>query len=249
MESNSQYRQARGAPARSAPLLAARLQPRTVTVRAALPGDVVLISPEPSVLSGALAAAVTVRGLRTVPTVGAAAGLRAALIVLHTAMPTEHMRHLARSRRGTPVLVVARRFQATDVIATLRAGAVGFLVEDEVTRAELAGAVAGALHGHSHLSRTALTALVRQLRDPDAALASPSLAPDAVADLPAQPALSRREREVLDLLVAGRSNADIAAALALAEKTVRNHVTRVYRKLGVRNRAEAVARCRAAPLP
>jgi two-component system nitrate/nitrite response regulator NarL len=236
METASQYRGARDAPARSAPLLAARRGSRTVTVRATLPGDVLLISQDPAALVGALTGAAMVRGVRAVPTIAAAAGLRASLIVLHTNTPAEHTRNVLRARRGTPVLVVVRQFHPAEVVAALRAGALSFLIEGQFTRADLAGAVAGTMHGHSHLSGPALTAVVRELRDPSAALG------DAAAtgrDRATRPVLSRRELEVIELLVAGLSNADIADGLVLAEKTVRNHVTRIYRKLGVRNRRDA----------
>ncbi|GAA1774540.1 response regulator transcription factor [Luedemannella helvata] len=233
MESASQHRGAR-----IVPLLAAHRENRTVTVRAALPGDVLLISQDPGPLTSALGSAAMVRSVRAVSTVAAAAGLRASLIVLHTNTPAEHTRQVLRARRGTPVLVVVRQFQPAEVIATLRAGALSFLIEGHFTRADLAGAVAGTLHGHSHLSGAALTAMVHQLRDPVAALAE---APAMTGrERSSTAALSRREREVIDLLAAGRSNTDIAEALTLAEKTVRNHVTRIYRKLGVRNRREAI---------
>jgi DNA-binding NarL/FixJ family response regulator len=66
----------------------------------------------------------------------------------------------------------------------------------------------------------------------------------------AGPGLSAREREVLDLLAAGRTNREIAASLVVAEPTVRRHVANIYRKLGTRNRAESTAYAlRGAPLP
>lgn len=54
-------------------------------------------------------------------------------------------------------------------------------------------------------------------------------------------ALSAREREVLDLVARGRTNRAVAASLYLSENTVRNHLVRIYRKLGVTSRAQAVA--------
>lgn len=54
--------------------------------------------------------------------------------------------------------------------------------------------------------------------------------------------LTRRERATLELLCQGRSNAQIAWALGISEKTVRNHVSHLYRKIGVRSRAEAIVR-------
>lgn len=55
-------------------------------------------------------------------------------------------------------------------------------------------------------------------------------------------ALTGRERAVLSLLCEGRSNAQIGWQLGIAEKTVRNHVSGLFRKLGVRSRAEAIVR-------
>lgn len=55
--------------------------------------------------------------------------------------------------------------------------------------------------------------------------------------------LSRREQEVLAHTVRGLSNHEIAGALNVSTKTVENHLTRVYGKLGVRSRAEVIARC------
>src|SRR5919202_1401192 len=62
------------------------------------------------------------------------------------------------------------------------------------------------------------------------------------------PQLTAREREVLDLVAAGRSNAQIAAALYLSPKTVRNNVANVLTKLQVTDRAQAIVRAREAGL-
>jgi DNA-binding CsgD family transcriptional regulator len=53
--------------------------------------------------------------------------------------------------------------------------------------------------------------------------------------------LSAREREVMSLIAGGHTNGEIAAHLFLAEKTVKNHVRRIYSKLGVHNRPAAIA--------
>jgi DNA-binding NarL/FixJ family response regulator len=62
------------------------------------------------------------------------------------------------------------------------------------------------------------------------------------------PELTAREREVLELIARGESNADIAEKLTLTLKTVRNHVSNIYSKLQVANRAQAVIRARDAGL-
>jgi ATP/maltotriose-dependent transcriptional regulator MalT len=56
--------------------------------------------------------------------------------------------------------------------------------------------------------------------------------------------LSEREREVLNLLASGRTNSEIARDLFVAVGTVKSHTGNIYRKLGAKNRAEAIARAR-----
>jgi DNA-binding NarL/FixJ family response regulator len=123
-----------------------------------------------------------------------------------------------------------------DVFAALRAGAVGYLLKD-VSSARLAEAVLAAARGESVLQPSVAAKVVARF----AALP---------ADEPARPQplvvpLSGRELEVLRLLADGRSNREIAAALFLAEGTVKNHVTTVLGKLGARDRTQAALRGRA----
>jgi DNA-binding NarL/FixJ family response regulator len=62
------------------------------------------------------------------------------------------------------------------------------------------------------------------------------------------PALTDREREILDLVAAGHGNAAIARRLTLSDKTVRNHVSNIFAKLQVADRAQAIVRAREAGL-
>jgi pimeloyl-ACP methyl ester carboxylesterase/DNA-binding CsgD family transcriptional regulator len=62
------------------------------------------------------------------------------------------------------------------------------------------------------------------------------------------PTLTRREHEILELIARGNDNAQIAAHLALSEKTVRNHITNVFDKIGAENRSQAIVRAREAGL-
>ena len=62
------------------------------------------------------------------------------------------------------------------------------------------------------------------------------------------PELTEREREILDLMAAGRGNHEIARRLVLSDKTVRNHVSNILGKLQVSDRAEAIVRARQAGL-
>jgi len=72
------------------------------------------------------------------------------------------------------------------------------------------------------------------------------LAPPGPAAVRPFPELTDREREVLDLVAGGRSNTEITDLLGLSPKTVRNHVSNIFAKLGVRDRAEAIVRAREA---
>ncbi len=58
--------------------------------------------------------------------------------------------------------------------------------------------------------------------------------------------LTPRERDLVELIAQGRDNAQIAARLSLSEKTVRNHITRIFAKLEVENRSQAIVRAREA---
>ena len=79
-------------------------------------------------------------------------------------------------------------------------------------------------------------AAVAELRSLGVRLAGPSRARGAGPE-----ELTEREREIADLVAAGRSNKQLAAAVFLSEKTVEHHLSRVYAKLGVRNRTELAA--------
>src|SRR5262249_16991818 len=70
--------------------------------------------------------------------------------------------------------------------------------------------------------------------------------PDAAAGTPAFAGLTRRERELVELTAQGRDNAQIAALLALSEKTVRNHITSIFAKLEAENRSQAIVLAREA---
>jgi DNA-binding NarL/FixJ family response regulator len=121
------------------------------------------------------------------------------------------------------------------VFAAVRAGARGYLVkgaeQEEIVRAITTVAAGGAVFG---------APLARRIAD---FFTAGPVTPEAPF-----PQLTAREREILELLAAGRSNAQIAAALYLSPKTVRNNVSNVFAKLQVADRAEAIVRARDAGL-
>lgn len=115
------------------------------------------------------------------------------------------------------------------VYAALRAGASGFLLKD-APREELVRAVRVVAAGEALLAPTVTRRLIERFGGD---LASPT--PGAAVD-----ALTAREREVLALVAAGRSNLEIAEALVLTEATVKTHVSAILRKLALRDRVQAV---------
>jgi DNA-binding NarL/FixJ family response regulator len=118
------------------------------------------------------------------------------------------------------------------VYDALAAGASGFLLKD-VTPEHLVAAVRLVDTGDALLAPSITRRLVERF-----AAGAGSPAPPAVhRDLAA---LTPREREVLGLLGRGRSNAELAAALTLSEATVKTHVARIFAKLALRDRAQAV---------
>jgi DNA-binding NarL/FixJ family response regulator len=114
------------------------------------------------------------------------------------------------------------------VFDALAAGASGFLLKD-ATAERLFDAVRVVAAGEALLAPTVTRRLIRRFA---------GLRPGAVA--PALSELTPRETEVLRLLAEGLTNAEIAARLVLGEETVKTHVSRVLRKLGLRDRAQAV---------
>jgi DNA-binding NarL/FixJ family response regulator len=117
------------------------------------------------------------------------------------------------------------------IIDALRAGASGFLLKDAPTK-EVVAAVRAVAAGDAVLS----AAVTRQLLNQVA-----RRLPAAVSRHPHElDTLTAREREVLRMLAAGLSNAEIAAALVVSEATVKSHVSRLLNKLGLRDRVQAV---------
>src|SRR5947209_501054 len=115
----------------------------------------------------------------------------------------------------------------------LRAGAVGYLLKDAPSE-KLAEAIRVAARGESFLQPSVAAKVVAEFA---------RLAGGAVAHALVEP-LSAREREVLRLIARGASNREIAGALFLAEGTVKNHVTNILGKLGVRDRTQAALKAK-----
>jgi DNA-binding NarL/FixJ family response regulator len=163
--------------------------------------------------------------------VRAARALRPDVVLMDVRMPIldgiEAIRRLPNHR----VLVLTTFGLDEYIVEALRAGASGFITKD-VPAEELVHAVRVVAAGDALLT----PAVTRQLLDRVARrLPAPvSQAPEALGEL------TEREREVLELLARGMSNAEIAAALVVGDATVKTHVSNVLMKLGLRDRVQAV---------
>lgn len=136
---------------------------------------------------------------------------------------------LRRSADAPPVLVLTT-FEDEEILAgALRAGAAGFLLKG-VPADDLQRAVRTVAAGDSWLDPAVTGRVLAAYR-----AAPVPTQPDAALDV-----LTVREREVLVLIAAGRSNAEIAESLFLGEGTIKTHVGHVFAKLRIRDRAAAV---------
>jgi DNA-binding NarL/FixJ family response regulator len=129
---------------------------------------------------------------------------------------------LARQGITARVLVLTTYDTDSYVLPAIEAGATGYLLKD-APRAELLRAVRAAAQGQAVLSPSVATRLMSRVREPET-----------------KP-LSRRELEILRLVAAGTTNRDAAAKLLISEATVKTHLLNIYAKLGVSDRAAAVA--------
>ncbi|MFB9993793.1 response regulator [Deinococcus oregonensis] len=150
----------------------------------------------------------------------------------------EATKRLRASHPHVRVLALTTFDDDADVYGALRAGAVGYLLKD-VSANRLVEAIHAAARGESVLEPSVATRVVAEF-----ARLTEVAAPAPLVEPPVE-LLSERELQVLRLLASGASNKEIAAALRIAEGTVKNHVTNVLGKLGVRDRTQAALQARA----
>ena len=168
-----------------------------------------------------------------------AAELAPDVILMDLRMPgldgIEATRRILRTEHP-PAVVVLTMFEDDDsVFAAMRAGARGYLLkgadQEEIVRAIRAAAAGEAIFGSEIAER-----VIHHFARGSGSTAS------------AFPALTDREREVLEMVAAGKGNATIAHDLVISLKTVRNHVSNIFTKLQVSDRSAAIVKAREAGL-
>lgn len=156
------------------------------------------------------------------------------VILMDIRMPVldgvEATRRLVASGSPARILILTTFDLDEYVHAAIRAGASGFLLKD-VTPAELVDAIRIVASGEALLAPSVTRRLLERFAT---TLPVGDQSSDALAELTA------RESEVLRLLAGGLSNAEIAAELVVSEATVKTHISSVLRKLGLRDRVQAV---------
>ncbi|MGZ4279378.1 MAG: response regulator transcription factor [Solirubrobacteraceae bacterium] len=144
---------------------------------------------------------------------------------------------IAREAPATAVVLIGSAPTDEQLFGALRAGAAGFLLR-ETDPDRLAHALRGAINGEAPIPRTLVTRLVGEFRRNERRH-TPVTGPRGEE-------LSRREAEVVRLLADGLDTRAVAAELRLSDVTVRRHVSSAVAKLGVADRAAAIAALQAA---
>jgi DNA-binding NarL/FixJ family response regulator len=139
------------------------------------------------------------------------------VVLLAARLGADALSEVTTLSRHVKVLLVCGDDVEEDVIAALRAGAQGALAKQ--TTAEALTEAIGAVHAGRHWVPSALQSLMVQN-----------------LQIGANRKLTRREREVVRLVALGRRNAEVAAALAITEQTVKTHLGHIFRKTGTRDR-------------
>lgn len=151
------------------------------------------------------------------------------VLLLDVSMPglpsAEVLRQVVAFTPAVRVLVLTAHWDIEHILMMLKAGALGYMLKDE-DPALIVTALRSVMRNETWMSAAVMTAVVnhtvRETVEPSA------------------PALSLREREVLEQLAAGKENQEIGHVLNITERTVRFHLRNIYDKLGVR-RGEAIA--------
>jgi DNA-binding NarL/FixJ family response regulator len=171
--------------------------------------------------------------------IDAALALAPDVVVMDLHMPdlggVDATRAITNGNADIGVLVLTMFDDSESVFNAMRAGARGYLLKGAEPE-ELVRAVHAVARGEAIFGQSIAAQVLRYFN---------GLTPSPAASFPE---LTAREREVLELIAAGRNNSEIAQVLSLSGKTVRNHVSIIFTKLRVADRAQAIVRAREAGL-
>jgi len=140
---------------------------------------------------------------------------------------------ILRIRPEAKILILTVSEDPRDLARSLHAGAKGYLVYSRFAPEELLNAVYAVASGEEIPPSPAVVLALADLPEDESRA-------QFLQDHPRVDPLTARETEILDLIAEGRSNAEIAQSLAIEEKTVKNHITRLYSKLNIGSRYEAI---------
>jgi len=167
---------------------------------------------------------------------------RAFNMIQHKSTSPSHAARILRALVQLDATPCLARIACPTLVLHCRGDAVSSYEEGRFIAASIRGACLEPLESANHVPLQGEPAFERALE------LIKDFLPRAALDGAAFGDLTRRELEVLELIARGLDNAQIAAHLDLAEKTVRNHITRVFEKIAVENRAQAIVRARDAGL-
>ena len=132
----------------------------------------------------------------------------------------------------TKLIMLTEAEEPRSLLASIRAGAAGYVRKD-LDPARLPATIHGVIAGEAALSRRLTFRLLESLRTRERGRSAPTT--------PGGPSITDRELEVLELMTEGLRTSEIARQLSISEVTVRRHASSVVSKLGVEDRAAAIA--------
>jgi DNA-binding NarL/FixJ family response regulator len=215
-----------------------------------MPGEalhILLVDDHPLVRNGLRALLASVPDMTVVgeastgeEAIAQAAELQPDIILMDLHMPglngIEATRRIVQAHPHIGILVLSMLEDDASVFAAMRAGARGYLLKG-ADQADVLRAISVVAHGEAIFSPSIARRLMQYFANMQPILPSSAF-----------PDLTEREREILGLIAMGKSNVEIAGDLVLSPKTVSNHVSNIFSKLQVVDRAQAVLRAKQAGL-